>query len=1110
MATATERDQYAALVIMDPRLADTEGLWAAQSSYTQATPRPGVPEPAGAYQGTLRARGSSTGDAHVRIAEAGLPGTEGAQFLTTEDTGEEWMGWEGPAQTSHWESLTWSATASDYRQQPTIAVSPNKAVVIASKKGSPAGTQGIVVEHKAASATTWTSVTVFEEAGRPAFHPCLLNVGSRLVLFFVVADPVSAKGYIHTYVSDDDGASWSIAAAPAARDAGTVYGLTTSEIQRVRGAYTRGQIILLVETWDGGAGVPSVVHFASQDMGATLHRVETISGIFGLSIVGIDGVFVAMAATTGLNVKTYRIASAFQSMAVAYATLANEGIGSTYAIDQVGQKSAHGFALAADDTGAIWAWVVAYTIDPDVHQYRGQVAVSYDLGASWVTWGQDVASGDGYSYSGRWWGPNDATGGGTPTNVAPREYQAVFHQGRALMAHRFNGPTTTYDNSLCLLHLGGWTELAMPRCNRIARYEDAATWDLTWLPFEEPENMTAEYTESLAGAATSVHTSPYLTLASSALASTRYYTFDDPGATVRNDVGDCAALDVAFYVPTGGDVSTERGSVKLRVDDGVYGYEVVIRQSATAIRIVDGVSGSQLASASGLTDGPRQFRLAIDGSTGKARVFWRPWEASDARRWTSLAGELTLTDDGGTVGNHRLQFGIFVGPSSGSLQYRHYWHGVSFGDKSAVSNVGSRFQWWDWDRSTDSPSGHTGRRLPAPPSGAYATSGVEVSGLDGPFLLGQTWAIEQTADYPAARVLPHVNRSPRLGWRSQADGVEESLAFQLGDVSDAAADSLPIGAVSALILRGVNWRTGELQAYRSGAWVKVCDLDNGMSEMEFTRTGNTITPNGNASAYPMLAAGELSGFIAHTRTTSGPVLSARRRVRFNTEGRWSNTYSGPKCRCILDGVASGDPASGNVSFIATDVAYVFPHTGNAAGWRIVIDSQTTIDGYYTVGQVLIGPVHLLAHPYSWGRRVVQQLGSQVVEQDDRTTYLKRMAPKRRIVEMTWADGLDETQFWDTTPDPDYLDYDDGSSGEPVSTPSATLRTLGGLVAEADGQLVAYLPRIDHPITATTTYHRREQLIVGRASGETSIDTIQGEENNDEVVRSQTFAITEEV
>ena len=109
--------------------------------------------------------------------------------------------------------------------------------------------------------------------------------------------------------------------------------------------------------------------------------------------------------------------------------------------------------------------------------------------------------------------------------------------------------------------------------------------------------------------------------------------------------------------------------------------------------------------------------------------------------------------------------------------------------------------------------------------------------------------------------------------------------------------------------------------------------------------------------------------------------------------------------------------------------------------------------------------------------------------------------------MTWADGVDEAQMWAASPEPDFADYDDNDAS---NANAATLHSLTGLLNEADGRMVALLPKVTLPITTTQTIHRRAGLIVGTASTTDSLDTIQGEELNDEVHRSGNLTITEEV
>lgn len=141
MATDTARPQHPALVVMDSRLDAATAPWASQSSYTEASPRAGVPEPSGAYQGSLRASGPQTAEFVARVQSAGLPGSTGtaATFVTSPDGSTDWIGWEGPGAFSHWEAVNYTTTTTDYLITPHIVTTPEGALLAVARKGAGIG-----------------------------------------------------------------------------------------------------------------------------------------------------------------------------------------------------------------------------------------------------------------------------------------------------------------------------------------------------------------------------------------------------------------------------------------------------------------------------------------------------------------------------------------------------------------------------------------------------------------------------------------------------------------------------------------------------------------------------------------------------------------------------------------------------------------------------------------------------------------------------------------------------------------------------------------------------------------------------------------------------------
>lgn len=1111
MATTT-RPQHPALVVMDPRLDAVTDTWDAHSTLTAAAPRAGLPVPGGSYSGSLRAAGVPIEAIVVQVQDAGVPSGEqgAATFVARSSAGSDWSGWEGPGAVSHWEHLSYSSSSASYRIHPHVAVSPSGSLIAAARVGSGSG---ITIETytRTAGSTTWGSAVTVSTRGQTPYAPCVLAVGSRLMLFAAVEDTVSGLAYPWAFSSADDGATWAIAAAPAARDLVTVQGVTGSSIQRIRAAYANGQIILFLHTLSGTTN--TTYQYASSDLGASFQRIATLAGEGYGDVIAADGQFVHISAVfsgSAITTRTRRYGSAFQgpaSAVVSSALSSTTALGSAYLTNSgVATVSLHnGFALVRDDTGVLYAICAQYTADPDSATHRGQVAFSEDNGLTWAPWGIDVysASSTDYAYSARWWGPNSGDPGVTPERVTPSALSAVYWRGRVVVAHNWRSPTSTFGNSLGLAYLGGMTQaVTLPPVASAGRYADQASYDQQWLPFELPENLTASMTWTTALSGTASLGNGRLNLSSSGVGGTAYTTMDDPyaaSAAVRTTKGDTLIAECAFRAITNPDTSTDRIAFKCRVDDGSYGYQISVRQNTVGIVVYDDVAGTVIASTPLLDVDTKSIRIGMDGASATVAIFWRYWQDEDTRRWTHLATVTGLTTDGGTVGNHRIQWGQFSGAFATTIASRWYFVAASFGDRAGYSNVGSVNHWDDY-ATGNLPGILKGRQIAPAPLAVFARTGASISGLRGPFFPGQTWTISPDAAYAARRVLPQIARSPRIGWRSTADNVELKLAFKLQATG---ADSSPIAPVMAVILRGINWRTGAIEARVGGTWTEVAAIDSALNgaAYAFTRNGDTITASSYSASDPYLATGELRGWTAQYDT-------ARRRIRHNTEGKLSGTtYTGPLCRILVDNADTGTPTSGNLRLWSPDIAVIFPFTQNADGWRIVIDAQNTADDYYTIGQLLIGPVHLLSQPYSWGRTQTTERGSVIAIQPDRTTYLSRPAPARRVIQMTWADGVDETQMWAASPSPDYADFD---SADATNADAATLQSLSGLLNEADGRMVALIPRLDLPLTTTRTIYRKAGLIVGTASAEDQIDTIQGEELNDEVVRSGNLVITEEV
>jgi len=211
----------------------------------------------------------------------------------------------------------------------------------------------------------------------------------------------------------------------------------------------------------------------------------------------------------------------------------------------------------------------------------------------------------------------------------------------------------------------------------------------------------------------------------------------------------------------------------------------------------------------------------------------------------------------------------------------------------------------------------------------------------------------------------------------------------------------------------------------------------------------------------------------------------------------------------LTGVDDNEPASGLAGEIWAPnmVALVSLRGELGAAYRLVIDAQTTADGYFEVGNIVLGPVAVFGHRYSWGRTVDVSHGVDVATTRDRVTRSAKLHPPVRRAAVAWVDGVDLSSVSGAQPDPDYVKAE--TWGDPVASRHETPLLLEGLMSYLDGphRPVVYLPSIQSNVQ-TQVLVRRHQMLFGRTLDGYSLENVQGDDLTNEVVRVATIGIEE--
>ena len=446
MATDKTPDYLRGLLIPDPRF-QFANIDDSASTYTENTPRPGIPAAQQSSDVVLETSGTQEDQTDVRIyaQRPGFPEDRGGSFLwrnAVQTSGLKWQGWEPPHTINGIERVDPAQTGSEYYRSFDAITTQNDTIVMVSQQTGTTGSP-VSVWHKTPTATTWTQGQIaadsdlepdhnIESADFPHAGPalCMLPSGRLLCFFWVYMgiDTSSApkkKWQIRSHYSDDNGATWELANGFCLNE--PLEGFTDTSTDknyqpgRLRAAYKDGQIILLssmfdasVDTGQSAPACPANIlgQWASSNLGASFeligHTARTDEHAVGFDVAVSGGNFVVCWIHGHDDVKVARVGTAYQLVTAATSTTLsyptpgmNKGSGTaeeyTYQWD---------LSITAAPDSSLYITAVNHWFSSEIDTRHAAVIVaSYDRGATW----ERVASG--------WNGKNRKTDGtSTPGN----------------------------------------------------------------------------------------------------------------------------------------------------------------------------------------------------------------------------------------------------------------------------------------------------------------------------------------------------------------------------------------------------------------------------------------------------------------------------------------------------------------------------------------------------------------------------------------------------------------------------------------------------------------------------------------------------------------------
>ena len=188
-------------------------LYAAGSTYEQAGPLPGVPEPQGDTEMVLEASGSQVAGSAMRFraTRPGQPRPDGGAFAWRDvaDSGvEPWRGWDAPHQLSYFEFYDYTDTANEWRNPHAITLADATVVTVVMKSS-----RYVVAVLRNPTTDALSEVTIHDNLTTYSLsaHPTVLALPSgRLLCFFYKEDTTANENQVRMHYSDDDGATWAL------------------------------------------------------------------------------------------------------------------------------------------------------------------------------------------------------------------------------------------------------------------------------------------------------------------------------------------------------------------------------------------------------------------------------------------------------------------------------------------------------------------------------------------------------------------------------------------------------------------------------------------------------------------------------------------------------------------------------------------------------------------------------------------------------------------------------------------------------------------------------------------------------------------------------------
>lgn len=927
------------------------------STVGQASPVAGVPLPAEDSAGrspglALSASGAQTAGTVLSVAtqDAGNVGSATYRVKRTVAgvADASWRGADLPNVLVGFNGIGW-ASANRQTHPHAVTLPDDTQVVVYAERNSVIDTWDIKTRVWSPTSETYaaavTVVTGLDKDHAPWPFLILMpdpqnrNGDPVVLLGHWDADDTNNVANVNLYISRDGGASWggyarSVLEDPITLNSGSPYYV----LGRIRGAMVGAQIVLFAWLTSSASPTENVFQWASATAAASFDYVGLVGDSAkptGYPDVVSRGMFAYLAYSYDDDIYIAPVRNAF--VRVLTGTVVGAGLVTVSASTAAGTITAVEFCVLSYDVRR----VVLHTANAARVFYTDTATSEFLAGGLWF---ED---------------------GNSPSTDKPTQIASTLYRGQVRIYANMDSATTTYENRLTRIDLGGLSSVTFPNATLSTRDSSRISWDTTYIPTALPSAYggATPWTASGAGADDITTTVGWHRITTTA--NQRYYT----------NASTLAATDQMLFLArvrqvAGGSVAAREGVVGVRWARVGIGFQVEVRCSATQIRSYDVNAGATLNTVTVAVSSGIDILMAISG-TGKVSIWYRLIGTDEDRNFIELETATTCTDDAGAGGTTGSYYYGSLSTSTATFEY------IPFGIKE-YTEFGIN------DLATSFTNPTTLRGIPYG-TNTYALAGTKLTATGGPTLAGDAWTITPDAEYPYRHALPMGDsestveiqgghrpsaREDASAWRSTA--TSGYLAFRYRG-----SRNRFVQAALGFHVEGLNVRTYGVYGYNEdgAAWVSL-GTGTQYKTVRFTRT-NANSPmiqvdTGNASTdEPYLYEGELvGGYVKFV--TSGDV----RPIQWNGEGRWSSdgAHGLPYIELDPDSIDASESTTGSLEIWyprSTFVTYLLPtqkFSKYALYWSGAMD---TYEGYIKANIVAIGQVLPMVRTRDFGTIIEQ-------------------------------------------------------------------------------------------------------------------------------------------